>query len=668
VNRKISLMLIWCVSMLVACPGSGGNTGNTVSVEITGNPKDTTILLGASYDITAFAFNAKAEPDIAGTINLGFVSSDSSIASVSGKGAQGKVKALRVGTTTLIAKVGSIQSKPLQLKVIEFDPNAVPALPSTTTAVGKALGVNNKSVDIDSTGGTFSSNDGILTVVVPAGAVAAGTSVGFEITMLENKMPSGFGSAYRIGACCGGTLPTLLKPVELQFLAESDGLELDPNNLDVVFQGANGTWEATSDVLREPVVGTLAATRLKPLQKLSVTTEKLGDFTLQQNYSLTPTQASVKTGQSLKFTVIKTTRTTVSGEKSLSYHEFPASNWQVDDVTGGSQNAGQISPSAFNNFSATYKAPNLKPNPNMVKVSATVNDNGRTLNIYRIVKIEDSYAWMNVEFSGQVKKVSDPKITDYSWTLDGNVSANHFVDSETTEYTPPSLNYPGFGASTFMTKGAATDFYTAKLIYHYNFTGECICTPNAGTITRQVDVLFSANGSIPKNQLTTSLLWTVQTSGEHQAVVSFSPVTIEGDYTYHFGETYPCGDRAQRPSVTKQSKAKMFVSLVGTDNAFANGIVNPTSPGFINGAINGQAVFTEPTPVVAGIPGIPLDDLEFYGGLKASYWAEVGAATKSRLISPDALGVPAVPLNLPTPTVFPTSPNPKAEQKITPRC
>jgi Bacterial Ig-like domain (group 2) len=189
VNRKISLMLVWCVLILVACPGSGGNTntGNTVSVEIFGNPKDTTFLVGAIYDVLAFALNANGKQDPVGSINLSYVSSDPNIASVSGKYAQGKVTALKVGTTTLTAKVGSIQSKPLLLKVIANDPNAVPALPNTTTAVGKVLQFSDSNVNIDSSGGSFSSDDGILTVVVPAGAFAPRTGASFEISKLENK-------------------------------------------------------------------------------------------------------------------------------------------------------------------------------------------------------------------------------------------------------------------------------------------------------------------------------------------------------------------------------------------------------------------------------------------------------------------------------------------------
>jgi hypothetical protein len=66
-----------------------------------------------------------------------------------------------------------------------------------------------------------------------------------------------------------------------------------------------------------------------------------------------------------------------------------------------------------------------------------------------------------------------------------------------------------------------------------------------------------------------------------------------------------------------------------------------------------------------------LGGADFYGSLKTTFWAEVADEIKSRASSPDALGlppVPTVPLNLPTPTVFPTSPIPKMEQKFTPRC
>jgi Bacterial Ig-like domain (group 2) len=664
VNRKISLVLVWCVLILVACPGSGGNTntGNTVSVEIVGNPKDTTILVGSSYEVTAFASNAKGEPDVMGTHNLSYVSSDPSIASISSQSFQGKVTALKVGTTTLTAKVGSIQSKPLLLKVIAFDPNALPALPSATTAVGKVLQFSDSNVNIVSTGGSFTSDDGILTVVVPAGAFAPGTGASFEITKLENKMPSGVGLAYRIGACCGGSIPTLLKPIELQFLAESDGLELDANNLQIAHQGANGTWEAATT----PQITPLLATRAAPtptVSKVSVTTDKLGDFTLSHNATLMPLGATVKTGQSIKLWVVKQTSISTPGSsdfKPVHYEHFPASNWQVSG-------AGQITPSATNSAFATYKAPNVKPNPNIVSVTTTVNDGGHISNLYRTITIEDSFAWMNVKFAGQVHR--NTKTTSTSETLDGNVLANYFANGTHTEYFRPTLNYAGSGFADLKTKGAVTDYYDAKVSYHFKFQDECVCTPNTGIITKQIDAVFTAHKNILADEAKTLLNWAVQTDGNYQAVALPFGLVLEGDYTYHYNEIYPCGDRAQRPAIDKQSKATMTVAIDNSADAKIVGVTNPISPGFLEGGFQGVAHFGSPVPAQADVPMI-LGGADFYGSLQTSFWADVASENKTRVSSPDILGLPPVPASIPSvpTTVFPISPVNSITQKVKPRC
>lgn len=666
-NQKISLMLAGFAS-LAACSMPSVNLGNVsdvVGIQIPGDPTSKNLVQGEKYEVTAFAVDAKGKSVPAAINSLSFVSSNSSVVSVAGQYFEGTVSALKVGTATLIAKVGNIQSKPIELTVINPDFNAAPALPSAITAVGKVLfDDSGTTFDIPETGGTLTSADGVLTVVIPAGAVATGAVSGLEISMLENKMPFGYGFAYRIAACCGGTLPVFLKPIELQFLAESDGQELNPDNLQIARQTANGVWLTTNPSKVEAVIAPFSTRAQPSYKKLSVTIDKLGDIALSHGVTLLPSRATVKVGQNLKFQVVKQTSSGTDFQ-SAKFESYPASNWQVNGVTGGNQNVGQITPSATNNAFATYKAPNTKPNPNIVAITTTVNEAGRISNLFRNITIEDSFAWMNVKMSGQVHRAT--KTTETSETLDGVVNANYFANGTNTEYYRPTLNYPGSGVAQLTSKGADNDNYFAKVSYHLKYQSECVCTPKTGTITKQIDAVFTANKAILANEAKASLVWGVQTDGSYEAAAFPNGLLLEGDYTYHYHEVYPCGDRAQRPAIDKQSKATMIAGLESGTDLKTVGQASPINPGFVEGFIKATARFGSPVPTQADVPMI-LGGADFYGSVKTSFWAEVAGETKSRTSSFDAQVVPPVPFNLPTPTVFPTSPMPETESKVKPRC
>lgn len=115
--------------------------------------------------------------------------------------------------------------------------------------VGRPLGKLVTSA-IGASGGTLVSDDGQLTVVIPAGAVAA--PVDFTVEEITNTAPGGQGNAYRIGPA--GTL--LAVPATLTFKASYPGTTLD--SLTIATQDAVGYWLKPEAVTRDAVAQTVA--------------------------------------------------------------------------------------------------------------------------------------------------------------------------------------------------------------------------------------------------------------------------------------------------------------------------------------------------------------------------------------------------------------------------
>jgi len=118
----------------------------------------------------------------------------------------------------------------------EETPVPVPVPEPEATPVGTPIAPEEQAV-IGAAGGTLTTGDGLVTVVVPPGAVATDTT--FGIQLLSNEWTSGVGPAYRLtpdGA-------QFAVPVELRF--KYDERELDgttPAWLGVAFQDDGGFW------------------------------------------------------------------------------------------------------------------------------------------------------------------------------------------------------------------------------------------------------------------------------------------------------------------------------------------------------------------------------------------------------------------------------------------
>lgn len=108
------------------------------------------------------------------------------------------------------------------------------------TEVGKPIGTKVSKL-VGGTGAQISSDDGVLTVIIPAGALATPTEI--SIQSIENKAPNALGNAYRL-------LPIGIqfqKNIQLSWKTDGPAVKGYPvNSLLIARQKPTGVWEGTS--------------------------------------------------------------------------------------------------------------------------------------------------------------------------------------------------------------------------------------------------------------------------------------------------------------------------------------------------------------------------------------------------------------------------------------
>jgi hypothetical protein len=241
-----------------------------------------------------------------------------------------------------------------------------PATPLTASK-GSSMGTATEA-KIAPSGGTLTA--GALTVTFPSGVFAAETTV--TATPITSTAPAHRGQAFRLTP--EGT--TFSQPVTLTFsYADSDLAGTSPEALLVAFQHSSGVWAVPGDV----TVDTTART-------LSVKTTHFSDWTMVAGAQLRPPSASVKT----KGTVMLRARrcytpasdpTAELVQLRLGYDcdvpdEDPVplpvttTDWAVNGKAGGSGSTGTVSGELSQ---GTFTAPDKKPSPDTVAVSARVD-------------------------------------------------------------------------------------------------------------------------------------------------------------------------------------------------------------------------------------------------------------------------------------------------------
>ncbi|MCG2612837.1 hypothetical protein LZZ85_01050 [Terrimonas sp. NA20] len=188
-------------------------------------------------------------------------------------------------------------------------------------------------------GGTITSPDGKLTVLIPAGALTTPTVV--TVQQISNTLPLGTGTAYRV-------LPadlTLSKPVTITLAYEATELDgMDEDALDLATQDQNGTWKRIKNTQLNKTSRTLIAE-----------SNHLGDYSFTGGYLLSPDKAGLGQGESTILTVsVLQEKSTGDNEKEAELGSFSTIIKAGDLETWTLQGEGQIMPRGS---TAEFKAP-----------------------------------------------------------------------------------------------------------------------------------------------------------------------------------------------------------------------------------------------------------------------------------------------------------------------
>jgi hypothetical protein len=236
------------------------------------------------------------------------------------------------------------------------------------TSVGTPVG-SPASKTIDASGGTIISPDGVLKLIIPAGALSAATNI--SIQPVTNEIPIALYKGYSLTPN-GQQFQT---PVTLEFhYNDLDMDTVDPGGLTVAYQIADQSWEAFTDVTIDTIKKTV-----------SVQSTHFTIFDLLPNIRIYPEQAIVPVGKQLSIfeqihwdanpnsRIPSFVRLTDNWENTTGHIATPTSEpvWAVNNIAGGSPTYGIIVPQLSSTLPAIYKAPSKVPSPSTVWVTST---------------------------------------------------------------------------------------------------------------------------------------------------------------------------------------------------------------------------------------------------------------------------------------------------------
>ncbi|UYQ91700.1 hypothetical protein MKQ68_16550 [Chitinophaga horti] len=238
----------------------------------------------------------------------------------------------------------------------ESDPNPIPGTGKVTEAGAPDEDTKAEKV-IGTAGGTLTSNDGEITIDIPAGALAANQTV--SIQRITNKNPMGLRKAYRL-------LPhgvQFTKPVNITFdYSDEDITGTIPEALGIAYQDDKGIWQAIGSTTLD-----------KDEQTISVKTTHFSDWSFFESFVMKASATFVDPGTTVQLEIesdanimgpLQNDERPIGERHSMSA-EF-VKGWKL-------AGAGTLTP---NKEKATYKAPATVPTaPNPVAVSAEIKLN-----------------------------------------------------------------------------------------------------------------------------------------------------------------------------------------------------------------------------------------------------------------------------------------------------
>ncbi|HEY5919725.1 MAG TPA: hypothetical protein VIU13_20035, partial [Chryseolinea sp.] len=233
---------------------------------------------------------------------------------------------------------------------VDYEPAITPVGTPAGDPVAKTIGAS---------GGSIASPDGVMELVIPAGALTVNTDI--TIQPITNESPGGIGLAYDL--LPDGT--TFNKPATLTFRYTDEDINGSlPEFLSIAHQNSDGAW--VSDIQNQ-MLDTDA-------QKISLDIAHFTPFRMGTDFArITAIPYILKPGESALVDVYETFVFEQSGEETRTEAEVVPShlvtNWNVTPAVGSLQVV--TGPVGY----VTYRAPANVETRQTVRVSAHVNVN-----------------------------------------------------------------------------------------------------------------------------------------------------------------------------------------------------------------------------------------------------------------------------------------------------
>jgi len=391
-------------------------------------------------------------------------------------------------------------------------PNA-PAVTDTGVPTGVPV-----EAEIGSAGGQVVSGDGILIVVVPAGALAAPTKIGIQ--PITNLGPGGFGSGYRLTP----EGQTFASPAQLVFgVSDADLAGSTLAAVRVEYQDAAKHWRSLRAIERD------AATH-----RVTVTTTHFSDWVRAQDFSVDPKSASIEPGQAVSFTVTecgvdesptddelsRLVRTCVTSARQLV--------WSANAIPGGDATNGMVVGSPGH---AIYTGPAGTPAQNPVAVSGQLTaDDGTTFLLVSNVDVGGKGVWVgtaSLQVDTRQGSTTSSSRIEAQVTWQWNEAAQTFRPQGNLAYDLTGAG-PNAGCMTSAHHGAAIRFEDGQLVFQPD--GTYFAT--GADYMAMVTTTSNCNDALESKTTTgpTVLAW-LQATG----AVSADGKTIEGTQTSPMG-------------------------------------------------------------------------------------------------------------------------------------
>ncbi len=235
------------------------------------------------------------------------------------------------------------------------------------TELGKPDG-EKAEMKIGKEGGSFTSSDGKIRLIIPEGAVSKKTT--FSIQPTTNLAPNGNGKAYRMEP--SGI--NFQQPAQIIFYYADNEIEGNsPDLMGIATQNEKGLWSS----LNQAAIYTVSKTLKADIRHFS-------SFVNYLKAKIDPSSAKVKINGSLRLKIIYTADPDDDLLTPLAGNEInDAEVWSVNGIPKGNSDIGLISVSQ--NKSAIFQAPAQLPQQNPVAVSVQASYSGKRYNVRRLV-------------------------------------------------------------------------------------------------------------------------------------------------------------------------------------------------------------------------------------------------------------------------------------------